>query len=390
MRNRHIVMAVALVAAMVFSPLNADAQSKRKKPQKAVLTEEEKEHIARMAEMELATQKVVFVDSVVVDKDAMLAALKLPAEAGTLSEARQIVGNAFDGVAYVTELGDRCIFSAADANGTKRLLHSDKLDGVWTEPQALTFGGELELGNVDFPFMMADGTTLYFAAEGGDGIGGYDIYVTRFNAEDNSFYKPENIGMPFCSEANDYFYVVDEYDNIGWFATDRRQPEGKVCIYTFVPTETRESYSEDMEEERLRSLSQLRSIAETWGNGSERKAALRRLAEMVARQSSGNDSKVSDMAFVINDNTIYTSPQQFRADGNIARYGKLCTARHELEQLRVGLERSRGYYPKANDSERASLRSEILADEQRIEAMELKVKQLEKEIRNAENQEILR
>ena len=72
MRNRHIFMAFTLVAAMVFSPMSADVQQKRKKTQKVVLTEEEKEHIARMAEMEIATQKVVFVDSVVVDKNEML------------------------------------------------------------------------------------------------------------------------------------------------------------------------------------------------------------------------------------------------------------------------------------------------------------------------------
>ena len=390
MRNRPIFMAFTLVAAMVFSPMSADVQQKRKKTQKVVLTEEEKEHIARMAEMEIATQKVVFVDSVVVDKNEMLAALSLPPEAGSLATAKQVVGDKFNGVAFVTELGDRCIFSAKDANGAMRLWHSDKLDGVWAEPQPLAFGGDTELGNMDFPFMMADGATLYFAAEGGDGIGGYDIYVTRFNADDNSFYKPENIGMPFCSEANDYFYVVDEYDNIGWFATDRRQPEGKVCIYTFVPTETRETYSIDMDEEKLRCLSQLHSIAATWGNGSERKAALKRIADMAARKARVGDSKETEMSFVINNNTVYTSPRQFRAEGNVGRYGELLTARQEFEHWRLALEKLRAYYPKANDEERAALRQEILSAEQRAETTELKIKQLEKEIRNAENEEILR
>ena len=343
-----------------------------------------------MAEMEIATQKVVFVDSVVVDKNEMLAALSLPPEAGSLAAAKQVVGDKFNGVAFVTELGDRCIFSAKDANGAMRLWHSDKLDGVWAEPQPLAFGGDTELGNMDFPFMMADGATLYFAAEGGDGIGGYDIYVTRFNADDNSFYKPENIGMPFCSEANDYFYVVDEYDNIGWFATDRRQPEGKVCIYTFVPTETRETYSVDMDEEKLRCLSQLHSIAATWGNGSERKAALKRIADMAARKARVGDSKETEMSFVINNNTVYTSPRQFRAEGNVGRYGELLTARQEFEHWRLALEKLRAYYPKANDEERAALRQEILSAEQRVETTELKIKQLEKEIRNAENEEILR
>ena len=40
--------------------------------------------------------------------------------------------------------------------------------------------------------------------------------------------------MPFNSPYNDYMYVIDEYNNLGWFASDRYQPEGKgmcICIH---------------------------------------------------------------------------------------------------------------------------------------------------------------
>lgn len=390
MWNKNIVFACVLAATVAFNPFHAQAQSKRKKPQKVVLSEEEQKHIQRMAEMEVATQKIIVVDSVVTDKDALLSVLNLPVEAGRIEQASSIFGEGFDGVAYITELGDRCIFSKADDKGKRQLWQCDKLDGVWSEPKMIDFGGDTGFGDVDFPFMMADGSTLYFAAKGGDGIGGYDIYVTRFNADDNNYYKPENIGMPFCSESNDFLYVVDEYDNIGWFVTDRRQPEGKVCIYTFIPTETREVYSDDIDEEKLTSLSRLFSISDTWGDGNERNAAIMRIGEMAVRQSAASDSKKSDMAFVINDNTVYNNPQQFRAEGNIARYDELRSAIGNLERIRNSLEKSRLYYSKANDSDRDSLRQEIHADEQREEDLEMKIKQLEKEIRNAENKEILR
>ena len=115
-----------------------------------------------------------------------------------------------------------------------------------------------------------------------------------------------------------------------------------------------------------------------------------RIGEMAVRQSAASDSKKSDMAFVINDNTVYNNPQQFRAEGNIARYDELRSAIGNLERIRNSLEKSRLYYSKANDSDRDSLRQEIHADEQREEDLEMKIKQLEKEIRNAENKEILR
>ncbi|MFR3186749.1 MAG: hypothetical protein ACLTOV_01045 [Phocaeicola sp.] len=43
------------------------------------------------------------------------------------------------------------------------------------------------------------------------------------------------MGMPFNSPYNDYMYALDDFNNLGWFATDRFQPEGKVCIYVFAP-----------------------------------------------------------------------------------------------------------------------------------------------------------
>ena len=390
MKRKHIVWALAIAAAFTFST-DADAQSRgKKKAQKVVMTEEEMEHMARMEEMELATQKVVVVDSVVVDKKDMIAAIRLPQEAGRVTALQNVIGGSAEGIAYVTEFGDRCIFSSADSNGKTRLYHCDKLDGKWTSPQPLTFVSEEDLQDMDFPFFMADGTTLYFAAKGGEGIGGYDLYVTRYNAEDNNFYKPESVGMPFCSEQNDYFYIVDEYDNIGWFATDRRQPEGKVCIYTFIPTETREVYSEDVDADQLKSLARLSSIADTWGNGKERKDALQRIAALYARSSSSNDDDKSDIAFVVNDNTVYSSPLQFKAEGNRELFTELCSAKKELQRLCDSLEKSRSYYPKASDEERETLRVEILDSEQKAEQVETKINQLEKEIRNAENKEILR
>ena len=53
---------------------------------------------------------------------------------------------------------------------------------------------------------------------------------------------PENVGMPFNSPYNDYMYVIDEFNDLGWFASDRYQPEDKVCVYVFVPNESKQVY----------------------------------------------------------------------------------------------------------------------------------------------------
>lgn len=90
--------------------------------------------------------------------------------------------------------------------------------------------------------MMADGMTLYFAAKGEESLGGYDIFVTRYNKSTGEFVRAENVGMPFNSPANDYLMAIDETCNIGWFVTDRNQTADNVCIYRFIPNETREVY----------------------------------------------------------------------------------------------------------------------------------------------------
>ena len=41
-------------------------------------------------------------------------------------------------------------------------------------------------------------------------------------------------------------YAIDDYNNLGWFASDRYQPEGKVCVYVFVPNESKTTYDYDV------------------------------------------------------------------------------------------------------------------------------------------------
>lgn len=38
-------------------------------------------------------------------------------------------------------------------------------------------------------------------------------------------------------------YVIDEFNNLGWFASDRYQPEGKVCVYVFIPASSKQVYN---------------------------------------------------------------------------------------------------------------------------------------------------
>ena len=380
------IRTIAIISLALLVPFTMQAQKKKKVIKKPiVVVPEEPEEDPRITEMRELTQKIIFFDSVVVDKNQFLSAIRLHQESGRLTTFNDFfhVQGTPDGYVYLNEMGNKCYFSDMGDNGRLRLFTSDKLGSEWSSPTPLKGLSEC-ITEANYPFMMADGTTFYFAAKGEESIGGYDIFLTRYDAEDGQFLKPENIGMPFNSEANDYMYAIDESNNIGYFVTDRRQPEGKVCVYLFIPPTTRRNYQvETISDSKLRGYADISRIADTWGNGKERQQALERLNSL--EQEAGSKASSQAIQFVINDQVTYTSPQQFRHVDSMRLYAELQESKRLLEDTKVLLEKSRNYYAKATADEKRTLSPEILDAEKKLESLIAETKSLEKRIRNAEN-----
>lgn len=378
---------LSLLLALLLLPVSIQAQQKRKKVIKkpVVVVAPEPEEDPRITEMRELTQQIVFIDSIVTDKADVLSQIRLNDESGQLMDFDKFFRTQGHDDAYVflNEMGNKCYFSEPDGKGNMKLFTSDKLGNEWSDPVTLR-GLSSGLTGTNYPFMMTDGTTFYFAAKGEESIGGYDIFFTRYDAEDGKFLKPENIGMPFNSEANDYLYVIDEFSNIGYFVTDRRQPEGKVCVYLFIPPTSRKTYNIDnYSEEQIRAFADIASIANTWGNDQARKAALERLKTTANNQA---DSPVQDeIAFIVNDQLTYTSPRQFRCHESLPLYRKLTEMKKQLSDTEAQLEKSRNFYARVKADDRLTLRKEILEAEQLQENLTAEVKALEKRIRNEEN-----
>lgn len=372
------------IMALMVSSLSASAQKKARNVRKAAKTETVDPRIERMIS---ATQDIMFIDSIVVDKDGFVGRYTLNSESGRIYRYNDFFNDRkiSDSYVHINEMGNKCYYSQGDSADNMKLYTSDLLDNTWTKASELSgiIDGE-KITAANYPFMMADGTTLYFAAKGKESIGGYDIFVTRFDIESDQFLKPENIGMPFNSTANDYMYAVDELDSIGWFVTDRNQPEGKVCIYTFIPSDSRQTYTADeYTTEQIKDFARISRIANTWKDGSERKKALSRLQNIVANRN--RRSRSGDFVFVINDNTTYRSLSDFRSQENANRYSELTSIRKKLNTLSKAIEKARNYYATASILERNELKGEILKSEQQMEALEIQARSIEKAIRNSEN-----
>ena len=364
---------ILLLAILLSLPMAAQKRKRVVKPKPAPVVEEPQED-PRITNMREMTQQIVIVDSIVVNKDQFLASIRLSSECGQLMNTGTFFRNQLQGTLFINEMGNKVYFSQPDGH-QQQLYTADKLGNEWSKPQALQ-GLSEGIDEASYPFMLTDGLTFYFAGKGEESIGGYDIFMTRYDSRSGSFLKPENIGMPFNSEANDYMYAIDEANRIGYFASDRRQPEGKVCIYIFVPQETRKTYDNSkFTEEQIRNFADIASIADTWGDGAERKAALARIATKYAAQNvPGQLVSTGDAASAV----------EFKSKEAKTLYQKLLKEQNSLDIVNSRLDQLRHKYHKANASERSKMKSEILQLEDEALQLNASVKQLDKATRNAE------
>ena len=230
--------------------------------------------------------------------------------------------------------------------------------------------------------MLGDGETLYFAAEGDEGLGGYDIYTSTYDKDTQRFLQPVNMGMPFNSEANDYMFVIDEFSNIGWFASDRNQPADTVCIYVFVP-ESRKTYNPEVyTPEQIANFARIASIADTWTDKQKLDQALARL--QMTRDRNRQTIEGRDFVFVINDDITYYQLSDFKEPKNVKRYHELSSLRASYDRITKALQQARDYWPTAPKDEVSELRAEVVATEARQFELYQNIRNKEKEIRNSE------
>ena len=89
-------------------------------------------------------------------------------------------------------------------------------------------------GNEKCPFIHADGKTLYFASNGWQGFGGYDMYFINVNS--THLQRPKNMGLPINTEDDEICFGVTTEGSKGYYAgkpTDGMQGVGGSDIYFF-------------------------------------------------------------------------------------------------------------------------------------------------------------
>lgn len=325
-----------------------------------------------------STAKVMFIDSVVVDKEQFLQAIPLPSDLGQI----KFRPNSSYLLEYQNELDDRKFI--ADGDTAITLLKTQTATGKsWSLAEKLPGLDNKEYLLQNYPFLASDGITLYFSAEGPLSMGGRDIFMTSFDSDKGIWLQPQNYGLPFNSPANDYLLIIDDLDSLGWLVTDRRQPEGKVCVYTFVPTSVRQNFEVDgLSNTMLKSYANIKSIKDTWKFGNRQTAMLRlkNIRTKIRKQQNKNN-----INFIINDKQIIRSVDDFKSDESRTLYKQLIEIKQIITEEEQQLQKQRIQY-ESDSSMREKLYPIIIKEEQLIQKQKLEQIAIEKRIRNIENE----
>lgn len=128
--------------------------------------------------------------------------------------------------------GDRLFFASdmPGGYGGIDIYVSVRINGAWGRPINLgpvinTPGDEL------YPYVSPTGD-LYFSSNGLLGLGMLDLFVTR-EGKDGTWQRPENLGAPFNSAADDFGLAMMDATESGYFTSNRQGGAGGDDIYFF-------------------------------------------------------------------------------------------------------------------------------------------------------------
>ena len=352
-----------------------------KKKQDTLPWEQRLEQVKNALRMMEKTEDVEIIDSLVVDKEAFLTAYKLSEESGSLmlfSDFFQL-SDASESTVYMNQKQDKIFYAQKTPENQFCLFTQSKLMDKWGDKKMLPMTIN-SANNENYPFVMSDGVTIYYASTGNGTLGGYDLFVTRYNISSDSYLVPEQLGMPFNSPSNDYMMVIDESKELGWFVSDRFQPEGKVCVYLFIPNPDRKRLlTDDLELKRSRAA--IYSIKDSW----KASANYKELIELAHKEIRSGVSEVKkDFEFVIVDQVVYFSLDDFQSPEARSYYEKASALNRQIVEESEKLLSLRKSYVEGDKATKERLSGSILTLEKQLENMINEPLVLEKKARNAE------
>ncbi len=307
-------------------------------------------------------EKVAIVDSVKYHKKDFFRAYRLGSDVGIINYFDSVfpAGQSFTTAGasvFMTGRKDRMVFSVLDPHDKHYDLQiSYRLIDGWTASTPLSKVLNTP-ADENFPFVLPDGITIYFASSGNNSLGGYDIFFSRHNSANEEYTTPKNIGMPFNSPSNDYMLAIDELAKVAWFATDRRQHPDTVVIYEFIPNETS-------------NLIDTNDIIELTRYAKLTKYHMAEYTPQMLNTSPNIADNLPDtieINFVVNDTLTYTTIDQFQSEEARDLYLKFIEVDKQLSTYtRLLKNKRREYMFLKREKEQKRIYLEILKIEENV------------------------
>jgi len=138
---------------------------------------------------------------------------------------------------FINEHEDRIIFAKEVGNKKSPNLDlyesfKDPESGKWSNPSVFANNINSDY-NEDSPFLSADEKTLYFASDGHETMGGYDIFKSEFNEASNSWSEPVSLGFPINSPDDEIHFKLNPDQKSGYFTSNRLNTFGDYDIFFF-------------------------------------------------------------------------------------------------------------------------------------------------------------
>lgn len=246
-----------------------------------------------------------------------------------------------DGIMYITERQDEAYFSlfSTGSKGQDLFKMVKLLDG-WSDNDALPSNINTPFDEV-FPFLASNGTTLYYSTNKPGGFGGFDIYKTEYNVASKTFSDPVNMGIPFNSPDDDFLFVSDEFNSVGWFASNRETSGDVVMVYKF-------KWDNKVAKVNVSDIGDIKTVAKLDVSMEAIKEAQRK-GDFTYQSAQAKARTGAQFKFVIDDTLTYTNFDQFKSSDALEYYKKGYSKLQKRDSLNAKMREKRAVFQMSND-----------------------------------------
>jgi len=104
--------------------------------------------------------------------------------------------------------------------------------GKWSEPKNLqNFNTQYD---DDYPVLSEDGKTLWFASQGHNSMGGFDIFEAKFDEQEQTWSNPRNLGYPINNFYDNYTISFTKNKRYAYVSDSRSDSHGGYDIYQLI------------------------------------------------------------------------------------------------------------------------------------------------------------